>query len=261
MPDQHPASFFSAPQSTACRNSLLDKSLVQSYDSNSRMSQTIDFADESQSPSQTKEKILDAAEALFSQQGFVATSLRQITAAAKVNLAAVNYHFQSKDSLILAVILRKIGPINRRRLELLDELEASGRPLAIEDVLHAFFAPLFDARRAGISVSSFPKLMGRAYTEPGDWMQRVFPEAFSAISARFGAAMQAALGGVDFTELMWGMHFAIGSMAHFTAAGTLLTFISGGKADPEDFDGALDRLVRYTASGLRALAAGKEAAR
>lgn len=225
------------------------------------MSRTPDLIDEAHSQSQTKDRILDAAEHLFSQHGFVATSLRQITAEARVNLAAVNYHFQSKESLILAVLMRKIAPINRHRLELLDQLESGGQPLVLEEVLHAFFAPLFDARRAGVSISNFPKLLGRAYTEPGDWMQRVFPEAFAQIAARFSAAMRSALGGVDMTELMWGMHFAIGSMAHFTAAGSLLTFISGGKADPEDFDGALDRLVRYTASGLRALTMKKEVAR
>jgi AcrR family transcriptional regulator len=225
------------------------------------MSQTFDSVAEIHSHSQTKQRILDAAEHLFSLHGFVATSLRQITRDAKVNLAAINYHFQSKESLILAVLMRKIGPINRRRLELLDQLESTGQPLVLEDVLHAFFAPLFDARRAGASLSNFPKLMGRAYTEPGDWMQRLFPQAFAPVVSRFGAALRSALGGADVTELMWGMHFAIGSLVHFTAAGPLLAFISDGKADPEDFDGALCRLIRYTASGLRALAAQQEAAR
>lgn len=211
------------------------------------------------SPSQTKDRILDAAERLFSVQGFAATSLRQITTEAQVNLAAVNYHFQSKDTLILATILRKVGPINERRLEMLDQLEAAGQPPLLEDVLRAFYAPLFDARRAGVNLSSFPKLMGRAYTEPGDWMQRVFPHAFAQIAARFGAALRNSLDGMDMTELMWGLHFAIGSMAHFTGAGSLLTYISEGKADPEDVEGALQRLVRYTAGGLRALAVKEEA--
>ena len=61
----------------------------------------------------TKSRILDAAEKLFGLNGFEATSLRDITAEAQVNLAAVNYHFQSKDSLIDAVIARRIEPVNR----------------------------------------------------------------------------------------------------------------------------------------------------
>ena len=223
------------------------------------MSQTLESA--SPPSSATKDRILDAAEALFSLHGFAATSLRRITAEAKVNLAAINYHFQSKEALILAVILRKIGPINRRRIEMLDQFEAESSHPVLEDILRAFLEPLFEARRAGVCMSNFPKLMGRAYTEPGDWMQRIFPQAFADISARFGPAFQSALGGADVLEVMWGLHFAIGSLAHYTAAGSLLTYISQGKADPDDIEGALNRLIRYTAGGLRALSVHMEAAR
>ena len=68
----------------------------------------------------TKARILDTAEKLFGINGFESVSLRDITTDASVNLAAVNYHFQSKDALIDAVIARRIEPLNARRLELLD---------------------------------------------------------------------------------------------------------------------------------------------
>src|SRR5258708_1763757 len=71
-------------------------------------------------PVGTKTRILDAAEKLFGMSGFEATSLRDITTEAQVNLAAVNYHFQSKESLIDAVIVRRLEPVNRRRMEMLD---------------------------------------------------------------------------------------------------------------------------------------------
>ncbi len=87
----------------------------------------------------TKTRILDTAEKLFGENGFDATSLRDITAQADVNLAAVNYHFQSKDSLIDAVIARRIEPVNRRRLEM---LEAAGPNPTIEQIVEAFLAPL-----------------------------------------------------------------------------------------------------------------------
>ncbi|MCC6391972.1 MAG: helix-turn-helix transcriptional regulator, partial [Bryobacterales bacterium] len=72
----------------------------------------------------TKDRILDAAELLFANHGFDATSLRMITAQASVNLAAVNYHFQSKEALLDATIARRAIPINRRRLELLASYES-----------------------------------------------------------------------------------------------------------------------------------------
>ena len=82
---------------------------------------------ESRVPAATKERILDAAEALFMEHGFEATSLRVITAAAGVNLAAVNYHFGSKEELFQAVLTRRLDPMNQERVALLDRLERDDR--------------------------------------------------------------------------------------------------------------------------------------
>ncbi len=212
---------------------------------------------------ETKDRILDSAETLFAEHGFAATSLRQITAGAGVNLAAVNYHFQSKDSLILAVLLRKLEPINHRRLELLDavETEAGADPLLLESVLGAFLLPVLEAKAAGVELCTFPRLMGRMYTEPGDWMLRIFPQAFAPVIARFQQAFQRALPGADVEDIGWGMHFSIGAMAHYLAGGALLKAVSQGRADPADTAAALPRLVTYMAAGLRALAGQKEKAR
>ncbi len=75
----------------------------------------------------TKERILDAAEALFMEHGFEATSLRSITAAADVNLAAVNYHFGSKEELFQAVLTRRLDPMNQRRARAADALRGAKR--------------------------------------------------------------------------------------------------------------------------------------
>src|SRR6266852_4816583 len=92
-------------------------------------------------PSDTKTRILDAAEKLIGEKGFEATSLRDITAEAQVNLAAVNYHFQSKDSLIDAVIQRRIEPVNRRRIEMLD---TAGPDPSVEQIIEAFLGPIIE---------------------------------------------------------------------------------------------------------------------
>src|ERR1700686_696793 len=90
-------------------------------------------------PSDTKTRILNAAEKLFGLNGFDATSLRDITAEAQVNLAAVNYHFQSKESLIDAIIERRLEPVNRLRIEMLD---AAGPTPTVEQIVDAFLSPL-----------------------------------------------------------------------------------------------------------------------
>src|SRR5438094_9886838 len=89
----------------------------------------------------TKQKILDSAERLFAQHGFEATSLPNIIADANVNLAAIHYHFHSKEALVDAVIIRRLEPINRERLRMLDDCERDGPP-KLEAVLEAFLAPV-----------------------------------------------------------------------------------------------------------------------
>src|SRR5712672_2244917 len=89
----------------------------------------------------TKQKILDTAERLLGEQGYAATSLRQVIAAAKVNVASVHYHFGSKEDLLDAVVARKAGPVTVERLARLDRVEAAAGPLDVEKVLEAFLMP------------------------------------------------------------------------------------------------------------------------
>src|SRR5437879_2966317 len=93
-------------------------------------------------PHETRTRILDAAEALFMQHGFEGTSMRLLTAHAGVNLAAVNYHFGSKDALIEAVFRRRLDPMNASRTAELERLETeSGRVPAPEAIIRAFVGP------------------------------------------------------------------------------------------------------------------------
>ena len=93
----------------------------------------------------TKERIMDVAEGLFAEKGYAATSLRDITGEAGTNLASVNYHFQSKEGLLSAIIDRFVGPVNRGRLEALEalEAEADGASPDVEGLLRSFLAPAF----------------------------------------------------------------------------------------------------------------------
>src|SRR3954465_1594479 len=95
------------------------------------------------SPEATRRRMLDAAERLFLEHGFDGTSLRMLTGAAGVNLAAVNYHFGGKEELFRAMLSARLDPLNRDRIALLGEYEkaAGGRPLPCETILKALFAP------------------------------------------------------------------------------------------------------------------------
>ena len=114
----------------------------------------------------TREAILDTAESLFAQQGHEATSMRQITGAAGVNLASVNYHFGSKESLVQAVLKRRLEVLNRERMRLLDELEAQsgGKPLKPSQIVDAFFGTLLRlAAEVGLIPPELAARSGDAY--------------------------------------------------------------------------------------------------
>src|SRR5579871_2103764 len=128
----------------------------------------------------TKTRILDAAEKLFGEKGFDATSLRDITAEADVNLAAVNYHFQSKESLIEAVVVRSANPVNQQRLEM---LEAAGPHPTVEQIVEAFVGPILE-----YDFQPMAPLMARVMASP-EVMKRIFSRHMESLSSRFADAI------------------------------------------------------------------------
>jgi AcrR family transcriptional regulator len=200
----------------------------------------------------TKTRILDAAERLFARDGFAATSLRAITADANVNLAAVNYHFQSKDALVQAVIGRRLGPVNAQRLALLDgyEAEAGGAPLPLEKILDAFLRPIVEL--VGSYAHEFVPLIGRLYTEPSDFAIQLYKDQFERLAKRFVFAFNLTLPELPLDELSWRLHFSIGALAHTMAASHMLAFMSGGRCNISDVEGTLARLKAFILAGLTA---------
>jgi len=204
---------------------------------------------------ETKDRILDAAERLFAEQGFDATSLRAITGEASVNVAAVNYHFGSKDALIEAVLARRLEPMNSERLRLLDECER-GRdddPPSIEEILRCFFEPALRMHSDPDSGSArFIQIFGRTFTEPGDRLRELFVSQFRVVARRFKAALGRSVPDLSKQELSWRMHFMIGAMAHTMSNAEGLRLLDEGRPSRKDVDEEVALLVRFAAAGLRA---------
>jgi AcrR family transcriptional regulator len=192
----------------------------------------------------TKARILDAAERLFGAKGFDATSLRDITTEAQVNLAAVNYHFQSKESLIDAVIQRRIEPVNRRRLEM---LAAAGPEPSVEQIVEAFLAPLLERQ-----IPTLVALMGRILSTPDQFLDRVFKRHLRAVSLRFGEALGAALPQLTTEERMWRIHFMAGVMTHIMLWSQVLPAMTGGICDASDRQAVVARAMNFLSAGFRA---------
>jgi outer membrane protein len=200
----------------------------------------------------TKSRILDAAESLFAEQGYGATSLRNIIAAAGVNLAAVHYHFGTKEELFAAVVERRAGPVNRERLEMLAQAEreaAAGR-LSVERVVEAFLAPAFRRATDPERGAAFRKLLGRIQMESG-LLRRVLDKNLAPVIARFGAAFRNALPDVPGEEIAWRMFFASGAMARALMSTEDIEIISGGKVKAYEPEDVMKRLIAFVSAGFR----------
>lgn len=201
----------------------------------------------------TKGKILGTAERLIGAQGYAATSLRQVIAEAGVNLAAVHYHFGSKEDLLDAVVVRKAAPLNEARVARLERAvaEAGNGPLQVEKVLEAFLVPT--AEMASRS-PEFVRLMGRMHAE--GMMPRIVERHFQTTVMRFVTALRRAVPELPEEELMWRMHFMVGAMAHAMCSAPIWPPMAG---DPADMVPRMKRLVTFLGAGFRAPAtSGKE---
>ena len=203
---------------------------------------------------ETRTRILDAAEELFMQHGFEGTSMRLLTTKAGVNLAAVNYHFGSKDALIEAVFHRRLDPMNVARIAELDKLEAADPSPSPEAVIRAFITPglrlMADGKDGG---RNFTRLLGRAYTEPNKQVRQLIGQMYAPAMQRYKAVLERALPQMPRDELVWRMHFMFGTLAYTLAATDTVQLIAGCK--PEDrYDAHLleERLTAFLAAGLNA---------
>ncbi len=207
-------------------------------------------------PHETRTRILDAAEELFMQHGFEATSMRQLTAQAGANLAAVNYHFGSKDALIEAVFRRRLDAMNAARIAELDRMEkdAGARALSPRQIIGAFVGVslrmIEDSKSGG---RNFIRLLGRTYSDPQKPIRALIGQLYAPAMERFKAAFERALPQMPRDELIWRMHFMFGTLAYTLAATDTVQLIAGCK--PEDrYDARLleARLTAFLHAGLLA---------
>jgi AcrR family transcriptional regulator len=203
----------------------------------------------------TKERILDAAEALFARQGFAATSLRNVIAEAGVNLAAIHYHFGSKEGLIRALLARRFAPLNAERLRLLADYErtTAARSPSVDALLEMFIRPALPL--AGAKAGGLPllgSLLGRLHSEPGSQLRELLREQFAEVSERYAAALGKALPHLPTEEVYCRFHFVIGAMASMLGDPERLEFISHGTIDASEMETIVAYLMTFLAAALNA---------
>src|SRR6187455_414651 len=203
----------------------------------------------------TKTRILDAGERLFVEHGFEATSLRSLTTSAGVNLAAVHYHFGSKEELFQAVLTRRLDPMNQERIDLLAkvEREAAGRPLSCEKVLFAMLIPALrlarDEERGG---KDFLRLVGRAYADPAPFIRHFLSAQYAGMIGRYKEAFLRALPHLSRQELTWRLHFVMGALSYTLAGTDALKLFAEATSTTDNDELLLQRLAPFLVAGLKA---------
>ena len=207
----------------------------------------------------TRERILDAGERLFMAHGYEGTSMRLITSEAAVNLAAVNYHFGSKESLIQEVFRRRLDWLNDERMRVLVEMEeaAAGKPLKPSQIVDGFFGTLLrmadDKERGGVT---FLRLLGRTLTEPSEFIRTFLAHEYATVMERYKEAFFKAMPDVPKAEIVWRFHFMLGATSYAIAGTDALRLVTDWQVEEADAVDRVDRLVprlmSFLMGGLRA---------
>lgn len=197
----------------------------------------------------TKERILNAAEALFAQRGFDGASLRQLTSAAGVNLAAVNYHFGSKDKLVEQVFRRRLDALNTERLAALEKV--SGAPgTRLEDVLAAFIRPALELSHDN-GGSLFMRVLARAFAEHDDTLRTFLSENYGHVMRQFTAEFARLLPGLSKEELYWRIDLVTGALT-LAMSGFGMIRRRDNVSERAHREQTTQHLIRFAAAGLSA---------
>lgn len=201
---------------------------------------------------------MDAAEELLARDGFHGASLRAITTKAGVNLAAVNYHFGSKEELAAAVIRRRLVPLNELRVErlqaVLTDAEQRGTPPRAEDILRAFIEPTLRYLKSSDEYNSFINLIGRILAEPDDTVRKIFFSLMEPVVRMMAKGLKLALPGHPEQVIFWRLHFTLGAVSHTLRCieKCPMTEAMNGEKPINDPDSIVAMLMPFVTAGMEA---------
>lgn len=202
---------------------------------------------------------MDAAEVLFAKEGYHGTSVRAITSKAHSHIASINYHFGSKEELLKALFERKLIPINTLRLKMLDEAlkkaVAKNKKPVLEDVIRAFIEPIFKVDFTSRGVRNISSIMDMSFAQEDSSVGRIFHEIMRPVFMRFFKAFKMTLPEMKEQDLMFKVHFMLGSMLHTIRVcfkSPLSNAAPMHKFKDINPEMVIERLVNFCVAGLKA---------
>jgi len=192
----------------------------------------------------TKENILDVAERLFAGNGFSGTSIRAIVDEANVNIAAINYHFKTKEGLFVAVITRRFSEIESQRFSLLNQhLADNDNEPSLEGVIRAFLEPLKTAFKTNNLV---PMMLIRVFCE-SDELKEIIKPVFAETRSRFFSTLKHVYPDMSDTEVQWRFQFMVSAMVG------MIIFSKDMLANNEELNEnmMIEKLISQTIAGIQ----------
>jgi AcrR family transcriptional regulator len=192
----------------------------------------------------TKENILNAAESIFAEKGYNASSIRAIVNAAGVNIAAVSYHFKNKETLFKEVAERRILAIESKRFAMLEAnmLANNGSP-TLEGIVRSFLEPLaYEMKNNG----KIPKMLVRIFVEAPEIKERLLRSLFEKTRSRFLEALQLVYPGLSGNEVLWRLQYLITSMVGAVIYSDELNYTANQLKIP-----MMEKVIQQTLYGLR----------
>lgn len=214
--------------------------------------------DEARGKPSVRQRLMDASEQLFAEHGWNAVSIRTIVQAAGVNLAALHYHFGSKEQLLAEIFKARAQPIAAERMRLLSQIDLDHAP-SLEQILEAFLRPALsvgsDQRFGG---RAFVKLRARLATEPEAVSRKILSSAFDESSGAFLDALGRALPELPRADLEWRFHFMLGTMFYTMADAGRIQSLTDGRCDPGRVEDALHHIIPFLSAGFRSKPQAKQ---
>lgn len=200
------------------------------------------------------EQILDAAEELFSKHGLHGVTLKDVAKQVGAHHTLVNYYFRDKKKLFDAVFARRAVVTSKRRMDALDQYDAStgGKP-TVEGALRAFLDTDLDLYiQGGESWRNYGALGAQVANTP-EWGAELMDEHFDPVVLKLIQLLKKALPHCPEEDIFWGYHFVTGALMLTLARTGRIDKLSDGRCRSDDFVAVKERMASFMAAGFLAL--------
>lgn len=207
----------------------------------------------SDSQTSARDRILDAAEAAFSQNGFAGAGMKAIAKSAGVAQGLLHYHFDGKDGLFAAVVARRARAINDERRDRLAEVDV-GAPDALGRIMDALLRPPLGPAGGG---QDFARIFAGLLVG-GEREARAVAENYDATARAFIEALGRACPQASPLTLSWGYNLALGALSAAMARTDRPERLVGLDETATTTEDVIRRLVTFATGGLAAAIAAEQ---